>query len=134
MDAHLQLVAQRCLAAAYDGSMAFPRIVATLVASGFEGYIVDYRRHTTTYYLPDGDSVMLDAPQRGGAVAATFDAAGVDAAVREAQANLPGYSYAGFCERVTAHGCAGYIVSFSGRRVVYFGRTAETHVELFPQQ
>ena len=31
-----------------------------------------------------------------------------------------------------AAGCAGYIVSFLGRRVLYIGRTAETHVELFP--
>jgi hypothetical protein len=30
-------------------------------------------------------------------------------------------------------GCAGYIVSFSGRRVVYVGRTAEVHTEYFPQ-
>lgn len=32
-----------------------------------------------------------------------------------------------------ALGCAGYIVSFIGRRVLHFGRTAETHVEHFPQ-
>ena len=134
MDAQLQLVAEKCLNAAYDGSMAFPQIIATLVGSGFEGYIVDYRRHTTTYYLPDGDGVTLDAPHSAGNVAAGFDSAGVETAVREAQANLPGYSYAGFCEKVKAHGCAGYIVSFPGRRVVYFGRTGETHVELFPQQ
>jgi hypothetical protein len=38
----------------------------------------------------------------------------------------------GFCERVVVAGCAGYIVSFSGRRALYVGRTAETHVEHFP--
>lgn len=27
----------------------------------------------------------------------------------------------------------GYLVSFLGRRVVYYGSTAEAHVELFPQ-
>jgi hypothetical protein len=41
-------------------------------------------------------------------------------------------AYKGFCEKVLAAGCAGYIVSLAGRRAVYFGRTAETHVELFP--
>ena len=46
---------------------------------------------------------------------------------------VPGYTDAGFCAKVMAAGCAGYIVSFSGRRAVYFGRTAETHVEYFPQ-
>ncbi|WP_293780352.1 hypothetical protein [Sphingosinicella sp.] len=33
-----------------------------------------------------------------------------------------------------AAGCAGYIVSFSGRRALYIGRTAEIHVEPFPGQ
>jgi hypothetical protein len=33
---------------------------------------------------------------------------------------------------VKALGCAGYLVSFPGRRVVYFGRAAEFHVERFP--
>lgn len=31
-----------------------------------------------------------------------------------------------------AAGCAGYLVSLPGRRVVYYGRTGETHVELIP--
>ena len=35
-------------------------------------------------------------------------------------------------EKVLAAGCVGYIVSIVGRRAVYFGRSAETHVELFP--
>ena len=53
--------------------------------------------------------------------------------MREAQANAPGYTYLGFCSKVRAAGCAGYLVSFLGKRVVYYGRTAETHVELFPK-
>ena len=36
-------------------------------------------------------------------------------------------------ERAKRAGCAGYLVSFPGRRAVYFGRTGETHVELFPR-
>jgi uncharacterized protein YbcV (DUF1398 family) len=62
-----------------------------------------------------------------------FDSAELVALVRWAQANGPDYSYAAFCEKARAAGCAGYLVSFPGRRVVYYGRTAETHVELFPQ-
>ena len=42
-------------------------------------------------------------------------------------------SYAAFGAKAKAAGCAGYIVSFLGRRVVYFGHTAETHVEHFPK-
>jgi uncharacterized protein YbcV (DUF1398 family) len=71
-------------------------------------------------------------PETEGRVAAAFRANVVEQAVREAQANTPGYTYVGFCAKVKAAGCAGYMVSFLGRRVVYFGRTAETHVEHFP--
>ena len=133
MDAQRISIARTCLNAAYDGTMHFPDIVGRLIAAGFEGYVADYRRGTTTYYLPDGDSIELGNHASDGAVAARFDQAGVAAQVRWAQANPPDYSYAEFCRRVKALGCAGYIVSFPGRRVLYFGRTAETHVEQFPQ-
>lgn len=133
MDARMIAVAETCLGAAYNGTMAFPDIVGTLIEAGFEGYTVDYRRNTTTYFLPDGDNVVLDNPSSQGTVAAKFDPNGVAAQIKWAQANPPDYSYAAFCENAKALGCAGYIVSFSGRRVLYFGRTAETHVEPFPQ-
>jgi uncharacterized protein YbcV (DUF1398 family) len=70
-----------------------------------------------------------DAP-----VAATFDSRTLQAAIREAQTGAPGYTYAGFCMKAIAAGCAGYLVSFLGKRVTYFGRTGETHVELFPDR
>ena len=133
MDAERISIAQECLDAAHNGSMSFPAIVGRLIGAGFEGYTVDYRRYTQTYYLPDGDSVALDMHAVSGPVAADFDDGEVARLVRWAQANPADYSYAAFCEKVKAAGCAGYIVSFLGRRVVYFGRTAETHVEHFPK-
>jgi uncharacterized protein YbcV (DUF1398 family) len=65
-------------------------------------------------------------------VDAQFDIAEVQAAIRDAQQLVPGYTYPGFCNRVAAAGCAGYIVSIIGRRALYIGRTAETHTEHFP--
>lgn len=132
MNAQQTAIAEKCRAAACDGSMAFPDIIAALLGAGFEGYAVDYRRNVNTYYLPDGDSVELANEKNAGAIAAAFDPEAVTAAVREAQAGAPGYTYKGFCAKVAAAGCAGYMVSFSGRRVVYYGRTAETLVETFP--
>ncbi|MDI7774503.1 DUF1398 family protein [Asticcacaulis sp. EMRT-3] len=126
-------MAKICLRAAHDQSLSFPEIVGKLIEAGFEGYMVDYRSQAQTYYLPDGDHVTLDMEAYDGRVAPKFDAAEVERCVRWAQANPADYSYVGFCEKVKAAGCAGYIVSFLGRRVVYFGRTAETHVEHFPQ-
>lgn len=132
MDADRIFIAQTCLQAAHSGSLSFPQIVGRLSAAGFEGYTVDYRRNTQAFYLPDGPSHVLDLPDPGGPVAPGFDADRVAQAVRWAQANPADYTYAGFGQAVRAAGCAGYMVSFPGRRVVYFGRTAETHVEHFP--
>lgn len=132
MNAEQTSAARTCLHAAHDGSMSFPEIVGTLIAAGFEGYAVDYRRNTQTYYLPDGDSISLQMQPASGSVAATFDASTLEALVRWAQSGSPDYTYVAFSEKVKAAGCAGYLVSFLGRRVIYIGRTAETHVEHFP--
>jgi uncharacterized protein YbcV (DUF1398 family) len=126
--------AKASLAAAYEATMDFPTIVQTLIAAGFEGYSVDYRRKICAYYLADGDSIELSLSPDDETIAPQFLGETVKAAVREAQSGAAGYTYQGFCRKVKAAGCAGYIVSFPGRRVVYFGRTAETHIEHFPNQ
>jgi uncharacterized protein YbcV (DUF1398 family) len=133
MDHHLQQIARTCLQGAESNTMTFPEIVGTLMQAGFEGYAVDFRRASATYYLMDGDSVMLPTHRSEVPIAAALNIGSVQAAIREAQQLVPGYTYSGFCEKVMAGGCAGYMVSFTGRRAVYFGRTAETHVEQFPQ-
>lgn len=133
MDAERTSIAQTRLNAAHDGSLSFPQIVGRLIDASFEGYTVDYRRNSQIYYLPDGDSVTMDMQPSAGRVAAAFDATGIERLVRWAQANPADYSYVTFSEKAKEAGCAGYLVSFLGRRVVYFGRTAEIHVEYFPK-
>ena len=133
MDAERVSIAKACQEGAHDNSLSFPEFVGKLIAAGFEGYTVDYRRNAQAFYLPDGDSVVLEMHPYAGSVAANFDAVEVERLVRWAQANPADYSYVAFCEKAKAAGCAGYLVSFLGRRVVYFGRTAETHVEHFPK-
>lgn len=132
MDKRRIALARACLDGAVDGTMTFPAIVGQLMQAGFDGYLVDFRRAATTYYLPDGDSADLPMHAPAVPVAALFDAARVREAIREAQQQLAGYSYVGFCDKVAAAGCAGYLVSISGRRVLYFGRSGETHTEHFP--
>ncbi|MFG1399718.1 DUF1398 domain-containing protein [Roseixanthobacter pseudopolyaromaticivorans] len=127
-------IARACLDAAEGNTMTFPQIVGTLMEAGFESYTIDYRRATATYYLADGTSLELQVPATEGAVAPSLDAALMQAAIREAQQQVPGYTYRGFCRKAVAAGCAGYMVSFSGRRALYVGRTAEVHVEPFPDR
>lgn len=133
MDIRLQDIARCCKIAAEENKMSFPEIVQKLAGAGFEGYLVDFRRSIATYYLPDGDSVELSTHDIKVSVAASFNVASIQSAIREAQDRVEGYTYKSFCEKTKAAGCAGYMVSFSGKRAVYFGRTAETHVEHFPR-
>ena len=123
--------AKSCLLAAENDTMTFPEIVQTLIQEGFESYAIDFRRGRAIYYLPDGQSVEYPTCHSV-SVAENFDASAIQAAIREAQQLVPDYTYKGFCQKVVKAGCAGYVVSFAGRRAVYIGRTAETHVEHFP--
>ncbi len=129
MEPRLCQIAQTCLNGAESNAMTFPQIVATLTQEGFESYAIDFRRASATYYLSDGDHLTLPTHSGHTAIADTLNVSAIQAAIREAQQLVPGYTYAGFCAKVMAAGCAGYIVSFIGRRAVYFGRTGETHVE-----
>ncbi|QGM46240.1 DUF1398 domain-containing protein [Methylocystis heyeri] len=133
MDAQLSKIAESCLHGAERNSMTFPQIVGALMQAGFESYAIDFRRATATYYLPDGESIVLPTHRHQTPIRNALDALVLQAAIREAQQSVPDYTYLGFCAKVMAGGCVGYVVSFSGRRAVYFGRTAETHVEHFPQ-
>lgn len=126
-------VSKTVLDAAHANTMDFPTCVRALSEAGFEGYLIDFRRGAATYYLPSGESVKHALPHADADVSAAFRATDIERAVHEARDNAPGYTYVGFCAKVKAAGCAGYMVSFLGKRVVYFGRTAETHVEHFPQ-
>jgi len=131
MDSRRRDLAQTCLTGAETGSMTFPEIIGALMDGGFDGYAVDLRRGAATYYLADGDVVELDT-DRPLPVAPAFDGDLVREAIGEAQALVEGYTYRGFCAKIAGAGCAGYVVSIPGRRVLYYGRTGETHTELFP--
>ena len=132
MNTDRQTIAASCIHAAETGKMSFPEVIGALMAAGFESYAIDFRRSTATYFTPDGDSIELQTHHVDEAVSSHFDADALHAAIREAQQQVAGYTYTGFCNKAALAGCAGYIVSFTGRRAVYFGRTAETHVEHFP--
>lgn len=130
MDTRVRNVVLECSRASDEERIAFPEVVARLMAAGIERYHADLRRSEKTYYLPDGGSEVVSVAAVEGVPAEVFSAAGVDAAVRAVQAGKIGYGE--FCRRIYAAGCVDYVVSLAGRRAVYFGRTGESHVELFP--
>jgi|HubBroStandDraft_1064217.scaffolds.fasta_scaffold335703_2 uncharacterized protein YbcV (DUF1398 family) len=125
-------LARATLEGAESGTMTFPQNVRILMEAGFDGYAVDFRRSTRTYYMPNSETLELKTEPTPMPVAESFDASVVREAIREAQVLVPGYTYKGFCAKVAGAGCAGYVVSLLGRRVLYYGRTCETHTEYFP--
>jgi uncharacterized protein YbcV (DUF1398 family) len=132
MDVQQKTIAENCKNGAENNTMTFPQIIGALAGAGFEGYLIDFRRETATYFLPNGESVEFKTHGIDIPVSAAFDTNALQVAIGEAQQLVEGYTYARFCAKAKAAGCAGYMVSMSGRRAMYFGRTAETHVEYFP--
>ena len=132
MNTHWQDVARATLEGSESGRMTFPDSLRALAEAGVDGYAVDFRRSTRTYYRPDGEPLELKTEPTPTPVAELFDAAVVRQAIGEAQSLAPGYTYQGFCAKVAGAGCAGYLVSLVGKRVLYYGRTGETHTEYFP--
>jgi uncharacterized protein YbcV (DUF1398 family) len=130
MNAETAQVIQGCAKAALNGEMTFPEIVARLGEIGVERYHADYSRQETTYYLADGDSLVVPSLHSSHATAAEFSASAVESAVRQSQRNE--HTYPDFIRKTMAAGCVGYFVQITGRRVLYFGRNGESHVEHFP--
>ncbi|MET0867268.1 MAG: DUF1398 family protein [Pseudorhodoplanes sp.] len=132
MDAAISHVARECSRASDEGRESFAVIVGKLIEAGVERYHADLVRSEKTFYLPNGESEIVQNEAIGAAPAMSFSAAGVEAAVHAIQAGT--IEYKTFCERVLAAGCVGYHVSIAGRRAVYYGRTGDSHVEWFPGQ
>ncbi len=132
MPANWEDVARATLEGSKSGTTTFPQNLRDLMEAGFDGYAVDFRRCTHAYYMPNGETLELKTEPTTTSVAESFDAAAVRQAIRDAQQLVPGYTYKGFCAKVARAGCAGYVVSLLGRRVLYYGRTCETHTEYFP--
>lgn len=125
-------IAQQCHQGAENNSMDFPEIVKQLIQTGFDRYSVDFCKSTISYYLPCGDNLTLDFSCEKVLISEKFNSDTIKKAICAAQMKVEKYTYSWFCKCVMEAGCTGYLVSFLGKRVVYFGRTGEIHVEYFP--
>lgn len=130
MDAQVNTIVVECTRASDAGTITFSEVVGKLAQAGVERYYADLCRLTRTYYMPSGESYVVDSRPHGTVAAENFDADAIVAALREIQAQKIDYN--AFCEKILAAGCVGYIVSITGRRAVYLGRGGESYVEMFP--
>jgi uncharacterized protein YbcV (DUF1398 family) len=117
--------------ATQQGKMTFPQVVKGLLEVGVESYLVDFAAKQKTHYLADGSTHAVAMILEPGLIATEFDGAGLVAAVRSAQADT--VRYPEFVKRATAAGVIGYWAFLTGKRVIYFGRKGEQHIEEFPK-
>jgi uncharacterized protein YbcV (DUF1398 family) len=130
MNSEQTKVMESCAQGALSGELTFPEIVGRLAEASVERYHADFSRQEITYYLPEGDSLVVASPHPAHATAMAFSPSAVEAAVRQSQRNE--HTYLDFIRKTMAAGCVGYFVQITGRRVIYFGRSGESHVEHFP--
>ncbi len=113
-----------------EGRMTFPEGVRRLLEVGVESYFVDLAAGRRTHYLGDGgthdEAMILERSP----VAGEFSDSALMAAIRAAQADA--IRYPEFVRCSTAAGVIGYWAFLTGKRVIYFGRKGESHVEEFP--
>ena len=130
MNSEQMNVAKECTALSVAGTIHFGELVGRLVKAGIERYHADYSRGENTYYTPDGGSCVVPIDLEHLPTGQDFSAAGVEAAVRQAQRGE--IMYPEFTRQALAAGCVGYFVQISGKCVQYFGRNGEIHTEWFP--
>jgi uncharacterized protein YbcV (DUF1398 family) len=123
-------VIQECASLSIAGKISFGAVVGKLMGIGLERYHADYTRHESTYYMPDGESLVISVTHPAEPIAMDFSAKGVESAVRQAQRGE--IFYPEFLKQTFAAGCVGYFVQITGRQVIYFGRNGEQHIEKFP--
>jgi uncharacterized protein YbcV (DUF1398 family) len=118
------------LAETQAGKLIFPEVVRRLVEVGVESYFCDLANGAETFYLNDGGTHVerMVLPLRP--IAGEFSGAGIVAAIRGAQADT--IRYPEFMRRSADAGVIAYWAFLAGRKVVYFGRKGEMHVEVFP--
>lgn len=130
MNEHQTQVIRECAHGALAGKLTFPEIAGQLAQIGIERYHVDYSRQEITYYSPEGDSIVIATTHPSHETTTQFSASAVADAVRQSQRNE--HTYLDFIQKTMSAGCVGYFVQITGRRVIYFGRSGESHVEYFP--
>lgn len=114
-----------------EGKLIFPEVVRRLLEAGVESYFCDLAAGAETFYLRDGKTHVEKMVLPLAPIAEEFSSSEVVAAIRGAQADT--IRYPEFMKRSAAAGVIAYWAFLAGRKVVYFGRKGELHVEEFPR-
>ena len=111
--------------------MTFPQVVQQLLGIGIESYFVDFASAQKVYYRADGTTHIVPIHLNLESIAANFSAENLIVAIRGAQGDT--LRYPEFVRLSTAAGVIGYWAFLTGKKVVYFGKKGEMHIEEFPK-
>jgi uncharacterized protein YbcV (DUF1398 family) len=112
------------------GELIFPEVVRRLLEVGVESYFCDLANGTEIFYHTDGKTHAEKMVLPVMPVAEEFSSADLVVAIRGAQADT--IRYPEFMRRSYAAGVIAYWAFLTGRKVIYFGRKGELHIEEFP--
>jgi uncharacterized protein YbcV (DUF1398 family) len=113
------------------GKLVFPEVVRRLLEVGVESYLCDLAAGKEIFYMSDGKThaETMTLPLRP--ISEDFSASGIVAAIRGAQTDT--IRYPEFIKRSADAGVIAYWAFLAGKKVIYFGRKGEMHVEEFPR-
>jgi uncharacterized protein YbcV (DUF1398 family) len=121
----------KALEGSQAGKLTFPEVVGMLTNAGVESYFADLVRGEETFYTVNGETHRVQMTLPLSTITGDFSQHGVIAAIRAAQADQ--IRYPEFVNRAMAAGTVAYWAFLTGKKVVYFGRKGEFHVEEFPR-
>jgi uncharacterized protein YbcV (DUF1398 family) len=125
-------VIHEVLAKSQAGELVFPEVVRRLLEAGVESYFADLASGKETFYLSDGKTHAEMMTLSRGPVSENFSSSAVVAAIRGAQTDT--IRYPEFVRQSLQAGVSAYWAFLTGKKVIYFGRKGEMHVEEFPQK
>jgi len=112
------------------GKLVFPDVVRRLLEVGVESYFCDLANGTEDFYQTDGKTHTEKMVLPLMPVAREFSSSDLVAAIRGAQTDT--IRYPEFMKRSAAAAVIAYWAFLTGKKVIYFGRKGEMHVEEFP--
>jgi len=119
------------LAKSQAGELIFPEVVRRLLDAHVESYFADIAKGEETFYTTDGNTHVEKMASPSPPIANEFSFPGIVSAIRAAQADT--IRYPEFLKRAADAGVTGYWAFLTGKKVIYFGRKGEFHVEEFPR-
>ncbi|HPY40595.1 MAG TPA: DUF1398 family protein [Thiolinea sp.] len=111
--------------------MSFPEVVSYLLEAEVDYYHVDYVKQRKTFYGNEGITAETQIHYMGlPKITSTLDVTALKSIILDSQVNHQ--SYEDFTRRAMVAGVVAYFTFLKGRRVVYWGRSGESHTEYFP--